>query len=173
MGLPAELIDAFSRLSTGETPPEDDASPAGPDFWNTVKKVERTLASELEGWENIESVCARLETAARDEIAAGQRPDLDSVIEFVEQQEKEIRAEYLPRFQQARKHLRGSLQLPPEARPRLIPLYKKQISAYHRILQGMADFKLRLIALRALSEPAGDGEIFSDPKALRKHLDSL
>lgn len=173
MGLPAEqLVDAFRRLPKSEASTED-LSPAGADFWKLAEKVERTLASELEGWETVEASAARLEEAARAAIANNEATDLEPMFEFIEQQEREIKAEYAPRLRQAKKHFSETLRLPPEARPRLMPVFKKQIAGYRRILQGIADLKLRFLALRALGEPPGDADIFSDAKSLRRYLDSL
>jgi hypothetical protein len=177
MGLPAELLDAFSRLSPDEADLAEDPfaalQRAEAEFWSAAEKASSSLDSLSRSTDAVEAQISRFEAAIREEIAGGSHPDLSFAVEFMEQQEQHVKRKYLPRLQIAKRLQSEVFKLPPSARPRAMSLHRKQVATYTRILQSTADMKLRMVALRAMAEPPGDAPVFSDADELERYLDAL
>jgi hypothetical protein len=177
MGMPAELLDAFNRL----TPDEEvesaeslaDLHRAEAELGSIAVQASSILDSLNSSTEAVETQLSRFEAAVRDEIRTGSHPDLSFAVEFMEQEERQIKADFLPRLQAAQKQLGEVFKLPPTARPCALALHRKRVATYTRLLQSVSDMKLRMLALRAMAEPPGDAPIFSDADELERYLDAL
>jgi oligoendopeptidase F len=175
--MPAELLNAFNRLAPDKkakpVEPAADLLQAEAELAALAAEGLSILASLDRSTDAAEAQMARFEAAVREEVRKGSRPDLSFAVEFMEQQERQIQRDYLPRLQAARKRLGEACELPPSARPHALALHRQQVATYTRLLQSTSDMKLRTLALRAMAEPPGDGPVFSDADELERSLDAL
>jgi hypothetical protein len=170
MGMPAELLEAFDRLNA-EVQAEEPSKDA--QFERALDEVNHSLSTLNQNWKRIEEVTTLFSNAVKAEIEAGDQPDLDFAVRFLTDQEQSFRTTYLPRLKKVQQMQRDVFKLPQSMRARALATHRKQIATYTRLLEGIRDLKLRLIALRALAEPPGDSPTFSDADALERYLDSL
>lgn len=173
--MPAELLDAFDRLTPDQEAErlESLTQRAEAELGTVAEQASTILASLNRSTDAIEAHLSRFEAAIREDIAAGAHPDLSFAVEFMEQREEQIKQDYLPRLQTARRLVRDVFKLPPAARSLALALHRKQVATYTRILQSASDMKLRMFALRAMAEPPGDAPVFSDADELERYLDAL
>jgi hypothetical protein len=173
MGMPAELLEAFDRLNAegqAEEPSKDTQ------FEKALEEVDRSLGALNQNWNGIEEAAILFSDAIKADIEAGiesAQPDLDFAVRFLEDQEQKFRTTYLPRLKKVQQMQREVFTLPQPVRGRALATHRKQIATYTRLLEGIRDLKMRLIALRALAEPPGDAPTFSDADALERYLDAL
>ncbi len=164
MEMPAELLEAFDRLH--EEGKAEESSSDVP-FEKSLEKVDRRSSALNRSWSEIEKAATSFTDAIKADIEAGTRPDLDSAVRFLEDQEKRFRTAYLPRLQLEKQMQRAIFMLPLPTRVRALVTNRRQIATYNRLLEGIRDLRLRLIALRALAaEPPGDAPAFSEAEAL-------
>lgn len=169
MGLPAELLDAFEGLS----PAAESEAEAQASFWTAAERGDVALEKLNHAMDLVETALGRFEAAVQRDIKGGATPDLSSAVDFLEQREQQVKADYLPRLAVTKKMLSGVFQLPAPARPRAMAVFKKRIATYTRVLQSAADMKLRMIALRARAEPLGDSPMITDAEEFERQFDAL
>ena len=103
--------------------------------------------------------------ALKAEIEAGGRPDLDSAVLFIKDQERRFFIFFSPRLQVQKQMQRAFFSLPQSVRARAVASNRRQIATYTRLLEGLRDLGLRLTELQALAEPSGDAPTVSDAGA--------
>jgi hypothetical protein len=162
MEMPAELLEGFDRLhQEGQT---EESSTDG-EYARTLEKTNRRMDALNRSWSEIEKSATSFLDALKAEIEAGGRPDLDSVVLFIKDQERRFRITLSPRLQVQKEMQRAFFSLPQSVRARAVASNRRQIATYARLLEGIRDLGLRLTELQALAESSGDAPKFSDAGA--------
>jgi hypothetical protein len=159
MEMPTELLEGFDRLHQ-----EGQAKESSPDgeSASTLEKVNRKVEALNRTWSEIEKSATSFIDALKEDLEAGTRPNLDSAVLFIKDQERRFRITFLPRLQVQKQMQRTYFSLPQSVRARALATNRREIATYTRLLEGIRDLGLRLTELQALAEPSGDAPIVSD-----------
>lgn len=160
MEMPAELLEGFDRLHQ-----EAEESSREGQGAKTFEKVNRRMEALNRNWSEIEKAATSFLDAAKAEIGARGRPDLDSAVSFIKDQERRFRITFSPRLQVRKQIQRNFFSLPHSVRARALASNRREIATYTRLLEGIRDLRLRLTELQTLAEPSGDTPTFSDANA--------
>ena len=162
MEMPAELLEGFDRLHQ-----EGQAEESSHDgqYVSTLEKVNCKIEALNRSWSEIEKSATSFIDALKADIEAGGRPDLDSAVLFIKDQERRFRIAFSPRLQVQKQMQRAFFSLPQSVRARALASNRRQIATYTRLLEGIRDLRLRLTELQALAEPSGDAPTVSDAGA--------
>ena len=162
MEMPAELLEAFDRLHQEWQAEESSHEGQGA---KVFEKVNRRMEALNRNWSEIEKAATSFLDAAKAEIEAGGRPDLDSVVSFIKDQERRFRIVFSSRLQVQKEMQRNFFSLPHSVRAPALAGNRREIATYTRLLEGIRDLRLRLTELQTLAEPSGDAPTFSDDDA--------
>jgi|SRR5215213_6646379 len=162
MEMPAELLEGFDRLHQ-----EGQAEESSHDgqYARTLDKVNRKIEALNRSWSEIEKSATSFLDALKADIEAGGRPDLDSAVVFIKDQQRRFRIDFSPRLQVQKQMQRAFFSLPQSVRARALASNRREIATYTRLLEGIRDLGLRLTELQALAEPSGDAPALSDAGA--------
>jgi len=165
MEMPAELLETFDRLN--QVGQEEESSHDG-QYTEPLEKIDRRVEALNRSWNEIEKAVTTFVDAIKADIEAGARPDLDSVVLFIKDQERRFRIAFSPRLQVEKQMQRAFFSLPHSTRARAVASNRRQIATYTRLLEGVRDLRLRLTELQALAEPSGDAPTSSNTDALER-----
>jgi predicted transcriptional regulator len=159
MEMPAELLEGFDRLhQEGQA---EESSQEG-QYASTLEKTNRKMEALNRNWGEIEKSAISFMDALKAEIETGGRPDLDSAVLFIKDQERRFRIAFSPRLQVQKQMQRAFFSLPQSVRVRAVASNRREIATYTRLLEGIRGLGLRLTELQALVEPSGDAPTVSD-----------
>ena len=162
MEMPTELLEGFDRLHQEEQ--AEESSPGGQSA-STFEKDNRRMDALNRSWSEIEKSATSFMDALEAEIEAGGRPDLNSAVLFIKDQERRFRVAFSPRLQVQKEMQRAFFSLPHSVRARGVASNRRQIATYTRLLEGIRSLGLRLTELQALAEPSGEASTASDAGA--------
>ena len=165
MEIPAELLEAFDRLhQEGQAEESSDHEPYPKGLEKTARKMDALNRS----WDEIEKAAASFTDAIKADLEADARPDLESAVLFLKDQERRFHTAYWPKLTVEQQMQRAFFALPHAVRARAVAGNRRQIATYKRLLEGIRDLRLRLTELQALAEPSGDAPTVSDDEALER-----
>ena len=165
MEMPAELLEAFDRLD--QAGQAEKSSPDEP-YAKTLEKINRKVEALNRGWDEIETAATSFVDAIRADIEAGARPNLDSAVLFIKDQERRFRPAFSSRLQVEKQMQRAFFSLPHSTRAQAVASNRRQIATYTRLLEGIRDLRRRLTELQALAASSGDAPTVSDADALEQ-----
>ncbi|MEO6192402.1 MAG: hypothetical protein ABIS20_05290 [Thermoanaerobaculia bacterium] len=176
MGLPQPLVDPLREIEQAEIarPVETLLEATTASLKETVRALSKATGDIEQGAARVKGASRVVQEKAEEEISAGNpSPDLDEHIESIFKMEEDLRRDWLPHIELARKVKAGTFQLPrigSAEKARLVNTLERFIKATLSVLETLRDLRWNLMTLRAEAEDPGEAPVFDNPQDLLVYL---